>query len=93
MLRGLRADAVPGRPGRTGAFGGWRVGGDVRPVCDAPAAGLQPVEGGLLDVGFGEGGHCGSGIILEEFVVHPCRSDDVVVNKNPVINNKTVCCY
>ena len=40
-----------------GAFGGWRVGGDVRPVCDGPAGGLQPVERGLLDVGFGEGGH------------------------------------
>ena len=44
-----------------GAFGGWRVGGDVRAVCDGPADSLQPVEGGLLHFGFGEGGHCGCG--------------------------------
>ena len=39
------------------ALGGGRAGRDVRAVGDAPALGSQPAEGGVFDVGFGEGGH------------------------------------
>ena len=41
-----------------GALGVGRVGGDVGAVGDLPAEGGEPVKGGLLDVGFGDGGHC-----------------------------------
>ena len=55
-----------------GAFGGWCFGGYVRAVCDGPAGCFQPVKGDLLDVGFGEGSHCGSGIAFRKsvFFVH-----------------------
>lgn len=40
----------------TALGGGGGVRGDVRTVGGVPAHGLEPVEGGVLDGGFGEGG-------------------------------------
>ena len=42
-----------------GAFGGQLTGGDLGTVCDLPPEAAEPVEGGILDDGFGEACHQG----------------------------------
>ena len=43
---------------QAGAFSGWLLGDDVRPVSYGTAKAMQPVEGDLLEFSFAECGRC-----------------------------------
>ena len=43
---------------QAGAFSGWLLGDDVRPVSYGTAKAMQPVEGDLLEFSFAEYGRC-----------------------------------
>ena len=43
---------------QAGAFSGWLLGDDVRPVFYGTAKAMQPVEGDLLEFSFAECGRC-----------------------------------
>ena len=43
---------------QAGAFSGWLLGDDVRPVAYGTAKAMQPVEGDLLEFSFAECGRC-----------------------------------
>lgn len=43
---------------QAGAFSGWLLGDDVRPVSYGTAKAMQPVEGDLLEFSFADCGRC-----------------------------------
>ena len=57
VRRGRPAAVAPESPGLIVALGVGHVGSDGWAVRHSPAKGGEPVESGLFDVGFGDGGH------------------------------------
>ena len=65
---------------QAGAFSGWLLGDDVRPVSYGTAKAMQPVEGDLLEFSFAEYGRCRrERIARHRSFDHLRTSDDFVV--------------
>ena len=71
---------------QAGAFSGWLLGDDVRPVSYGTAKAMQPVEGDLLEFSFAECGRC-----RRERIARHRSFDSVAVHESTHI--KRLCCY
>ena len=67
VRRGRPAAVAPESPGLIVALGVGHVGSDGWAVRHSSAKGGEPVESGLFDVGFGDGGH-GSGSAVKLYL-------------------------